>query len=73
MSANDKFNELEIETVSAVIAAEQGNDCESCKHFDKGEICESDFHQHYHSSGCLALIAGLLGIISLITAKLWIG
>lgn len=74
MSANDEFNELEIETVAAVLAAEHDDDCESYEHFDDIENCESDFYQHHnHSGGCLVLIVGLFGIFSLIAAKMCIG
>lgn len=74
MSSSDEFNELEIETVAAVLAAEHDDDCESHERFDESENCEGDFYHHHNDSGgCLILIAGMLGIFSLIAARMWIG
>lgn len=67
MSADDEYNELEIETVAAIISAEHAERAEQCegRSCDYND-CEGDYYNHHHSGGCLILIALSLGTAAFI-------
>lgn len=65
MSENDKYTELEIETIAAGLSAERAEHSENFDEFEVGADCWNDLYQehHHHSEGCLILIVAVFGVI----------
>ena len=74
MSENDKYTELEIETIAARISAERAEHSENVDDFQVGDDCRNDLYQehHHHSEGCLVLIVAMFGVIGSIVLAVMI-
>lgn len=70
MSADDEYNEFEIETVAAIISAERAEQCED-ENYDFDEYEGDYYDHHHHSGGCAILIALFTGTAALIMQVLF--